>query len=233
MYFQFQLREYKKKDETQAIRLRFFTSSKDVQYLDTGVSVLKSQWNEKKQVIKKHPLEEQLNASLNAIANEVKMVYYKNEGISAKRLLQIFKNIKKYDSSSLLNFYQSIVDEIKIKGAIRTAKTQQHYLDKLRKFASFLSFSDISPLWAKDYEKWLISRGNKPNTIASNFKCLNAILNKAVKMGLIEKNPLKGYEIKTVNTKKEVLSIEDINLLENYEIALHFKGMELANRWSC
>ena len=29
-------------------------------------------------------------------------------------------------------------------------------------------------------------------------------------MGLIEKNPLKGYEIKTVNTKKEVLSIEDI-----------------------
>ena len=87
MYFQFQLREYKKKDETQAIRLRFFTSSKDVQYLDTGVSVLKSQWNEKKQVIKKHPLEEQLNASLNAIANEVKMVYYKNEGISAKRLL--------------------------------------------------------------------------------------------------------------------------------------------------
>ena len=53
MNFQFQLREYKKKDETQTIRLRFFTSSKDVQYLDTGVSVLKSQWNEKKQVVKK------------------------------------------------------------------------------------------------------------------------------------------------------------------------------------
>ena len=86
MYFQFQLREYKKKDETQAIRLRFFTSSKDIQYLDTGVSVLKSQWNEKKQVVKKHPLEEQLNASLNALSNEVKMIYYKNEGVSAKRL---------------------------------------------------------------------------------------------------------------------------------------------------
>ena len=228
MNFQFQLREYKKRDQTQTIRLRFFTSYKDVQYLDTGVSVLKSQWNEKKQVVKKHPLEEQLNASLNALANEVKMLYYKNEGVSAKRLSQIYKNSKKYDGSSLLNFYQSIVDENKMKGAIRTAKTQQHYIDKLSKFASFLSFADISPLWAKDYEKWLISRGNKPNTIASNFKCLNAILNKAVKMGLIEKNPLKGYEIKTVNSKKEVLSIEDIGLLENYEIAPHFKGMELA-----
>lgn len=111
MNFQFQLREYKKKDETQTIRLRFFTSSKDVQYLDTGVSVLKSQWNEKKQVVKKHPLEEQLNAPINALLNEVKLTYYKNEGVSTKRLLQIYKNSKKYDSSSLISFYQSIIDE--------------------------------------------------------------------------------------------------------------------------
>ena len=228
MNFQFQLREYKKKDETQTIRLCFFTSSKDVQYLDIGVSILKSQWNEKKQVVKKHPLEEQLNASLNALANEVKMLYYKNEGTSAKRLIQIYRNSKKYDSSSLINFYQSIIDEIRIKGAIRTAKTQQHYLDKLCKFASYLSFSDISPLWAKEYELWMMKRGNNQNTIASNFKGLNSILNKAVKMGLIEKKPLKGYEIKTVNSKKEVLSIEDISTLEQYEITPHFKGMILA-----
>ena len=228
MNFQFQQRTYKKQNGTQAIRLRIFTSANDIQYIDTGISVLKNQWDDKKQQVKKHPIEEQLNASMNALLNDVKILYYKNEGVSAKRLLQIYKNSKKYDGSSLLNFYQSIVDENKMKGAIRTAKTQQHYIDKLSKFASFLSFADISPLWAKDYEKWLISRGNNPNTIASNFKCLNAILNKAVKMGLIEKNPLKGYEIKTVNSKKEVLSIEDIGLLENYEIAPHFKGMELA-----
>ena len=228
MNFQFQLRDYKKKNGTQAIRLRFFTSANDIQYIDTGVSVVKNQWDEKKQHVKKHPLEDQLNASINALLNDVKLTYYKNEGVSAKRLLQIYKNSKKYDSSSLISFYQSIIDETKMKGAIRTAKTQQLYLNKLCKFASFLSFSDISPLWAKDYEKWLIARGNNANTIASNFKCLNAIINKAVKMGIIEKNTLKGYEIKTVNSKKEVLSIEDISTLEQYEIAPHFKGMILA-----
>ena len=228
MNFQFQLRDYKKKNGTQAIRLRFFTSANDIQYIDTGVSVVKNQWDEKKQHVKKHPLEEQLNASINALLNEVKLTYYKNEGVSAKRLSQIYKNSKKYDGSSLLNFYQSIIDETKMKGAIRTAKTQQHYLDKLCKFASYLSFSDISPLWAKEYELWMMKRGNNQNTIASNFKALNSILNKALKMGLIEKNPLKGYEIKTINSKKEALSIEDIKLLENYEIAPHFKGMELA-----
>lgn len=228
MNFQFQLRDYKKQNGTQAVRLRFFTSSKDIQYLDTGVSVLKTQWDEKKQQVKKNTLEEQLNASLNALLNEVKMLYYKNEGVSAKRLLQIYKNSKKYDSSSMLDFFQSIIDETRMKEAIRTAKTYQRYLDKLRTFSSYLSFTDISPLWAKDYELWLMKRGNKPNTIASNFKCLNAILNKAVKLGLIEKNLLKGYEIRTVNTKKESLTIEEINLFEQYEIAPHFKAMELA-----
>jgi hypothetical protein len=228
MNFQFQLRDYKKQNGTQAVRLRFFTSSKDIQYLDTGVSVLKTQWDEKKQQVKKNTLEEQLNASLNALLNEVKMLYYKNEGVSAKRLLQIYKNSKKYDSSSMLDFFQSIIDETRMKEAIRTAKTYQRYLDKLRTFSSYLSFTDISPLWAKDYELWLMKRGNKPNTIASNFKCLNAILNKAVKLGLIEKNPLKGYEIRTVNAKKESLTIEEITLFEQYEIAPRFKSMVLA-----
>lgn len=149
MNFQFQLRDYKKQNGTQAVRLRFFTSSKDIQYLDTGVSVLKTQWDEKKQQVKKNTLEEQLNASLNALLNEVKMLYYKNEGVSAKRLLQIYRNSKKYDSSSMLDFYQSIIDETRIKGSIRTAKTYQRYLDKLRTFSSYLSFTDISPYGQK------------------------------------------------------------------------------------
>lgn len=91
MNFQFQLREYKKQNGTQAVRLRFFTSSKDIQYLDTGISVLKTQWDSKKQVVKKHPLEEKLNASLTSLNNEVKTLYYKNEGISAKSYFKFTK----------------------------------------------------------------------------------------------------------------------------------------------
>ena len=74
----------------------------------------------------------------------------------------------------------------------------------------------------------MLKRGNAINTIASNFKGLNGVLNKAVKLGLIEKNPLKGYEIKTTNSQKEALSIEDINLLEQYQLPHQFKGMELS-----
>ena len=67
MNFQFQIRSYKKQNNTQSIRLKFFTSANDTQYLNTQVSVLKTQWDTKKQRVKKHPLEEFLNAKLNTL----------------------------------------------------------------------------------------------------------------------------------------------------------------------
>lgn len=55
MNFSLQLNTYVKKNGTQAIRLRIFTSSRDNQYIDTGVSIKNIQWNINKQIEKKHP----------------------------------------------------------------------------------------------------------------------------------------------------------------------------------
>lgn len=76
------------------------TSSNDVQYLDSGISVKKTQWDDKRKKVKKHPLEEKLNASLNALMVSVQQLYYDNQGVSAKRLLFLYKTAQKYDTSS-------------------------------------------------------------------------------------------------------------------------------------
>ena len=225
MNFNLQLRAYKKQNGTQAIRLRFFTSSNDVQYIDSKISILKNQWDNKRQLVKKHPFEEKLNAQLDTLLKEVQNIYYKNTGISAKRLLFLYRNNKKYDSSSFLDFYQSLIDEMKLKDKIRTAKTNQHYLDKLKKFSSYISFNDLSVQFAKEYEKWMLEKGNKVNTIASNFKAIYATLNKAVKLGLIDQNPIRGYTITTENVEKESLTYEEIQKMVDLEIAPRHKGM--------
>ncbi|SEE58137.1 Site-specific recombinase XerD [Tenacibaculum sp. MAR_2010_89] len=225
MNFSLQLRSYKKKNQTQAIRLRFFTNKNDIQYIDTKISVLKNQWDSKKQVVKKHPLEESLNAKLNALLTEVKKVHYKNEGASAKRLLQIYKNTKQFDTSSFLDFYQSLVDEMILKEKIRSANTTQKYISKLKKYSSHISFSDLSVNWATDYENYLLKKGNKINTIASNFKSIYSALNKAIKLGLINSNPIKGYKIVVENVEKESLSLEEIEKVINLEIHPRHKGM--------
>ncbi|NAS30396.1 tyrosine-type recombinase/integrase [Flavobacteriaceae bacterium R38] len=225
MNFNYYLSPYVKKNGSQLIRLKLETSQKDVQYVDSGISVKKNQWDDRKKKVKKHPLEEKLNASLTELQTSVEKLYHDNKGISAKRLLQLYKNSKKYDSSSFIDFYQKIVDEFRLKGKIRTADTQQKYITKLKLFASHVSFSDLSVQFAKDYEKWMLEKGNKINTVASNFKSLYSVLNKAVKAGLIKENPIRGFEIKTENTQKESLSHEEIKQLIDLEIAPRFKGM--------
>ena len=170
MNFNFQLGSYKKKDGTQAIRLKIDTSANDIQYLDADIAVLKSQWDKNKKIVKRHPLEDSLNAKLNSLLISVKKLYYKNDGISAKRLHQIYKNHQRYDSSSFISYYQDLVNEMILRKKVRTANTNQKYIDKLKKYAGVVYFSDLSVQWAKDFEKWMLEKGNKTNTIASIFK---------------------------------------------------------------
>ncbi|MFL0063745.1 tyrosine-type recombinase/integrase [Tenacibaculum maritimum] len=225
MIFKFYLLGYIKQNKTQTIRLKIENGKKNVQYIDTKISVLKNQWDHKKQQIKKHHLEENLNAKLNALITEVKQLYYKNEGVSTKRLLQIYKTSKKYDTTDFLGFYQILVDEMILKDKIRSATTNQIYINKLKQFSSFIYFSDLSVTWAKEYELWLLKKGNKTNTIASNFKAIYAALNKAVVSGVINSNPIKGYQIVNENVEKQSLTLDEIQTVIKLEIAPRHKAM--------
>ena len=74
----------------------------------------------------------------------------------------------------------------------------------------------------------MLEKGNKVNTVASNFKSLYAVLNKAVAIGIIKINPIKGYQIVTENTEKESLTFDEIKKLSDLEISAHHKGMSKA-----
>ena len=60
------------------------------------------------------------------------------------------------------------------------------------------------------------------------FKSINAVLNKALKAGVIENNPIKSITIKTENTKKESLTLEEIERLKDLKIEPRFKGLIMA-----
>ena len=223
MIFNFNLSTYKKQDGTRAIRLRIATSSRDNQFIKTDVFVLPNQWDKKKQLVKRHPLEEKLNAKLQSLKTDVQNVFYKNKGVSAKTLLQRYK--AKTTSASFLDYYIKFVDEFRLRGKITTANTLDKYIIKLKKYSNEIYFSDLSPKWIKDFEMWMLNRGNKINTIASNLKSINAVLNRAVKEGVITSNPIKGISIKSENVEKESLTLEEIEQVINLEIEPRSKGL--------
>lgn len=129
-----------------------------MQDIDSGVSVKKAQWDDKRQKVKRHPLEEKLNSKLVSLIISVQELYYKNEGISAKRLLFLYKNKNKYDSSSFLDFYQQIVDETRLKGKIRTSNTQDKYITKLKQSA----FSPVIATIIHTITKQMSVRNSRP-----------------------------------------------------------------------
>lgn len=71
----------------------------------------------------------------------------------------------------------------------------------------------------------MLKKGNKINTIASVFKSINSSLNKAVKAGIINYNPIKGYQIVNENVEKQSLTLNEIQTIIDLEIHLRHKAM--------
>ncbi|PKH52452.1 site-specific recombinase [Tenacibaculum sp. Bg11-29] len=225
MNFSLQLRSYKKLNNTQAIRLRLSTSSKDSQYIDTKISVMKNQWDHKKQKIKRHPLEDKFNAILNALQIEIQSIYFKNKGVSAKRLLQVYIGLKGIDQESFLDFYQTKIDEMKLKNKIRSAKTYQNYYNQLKKYSSSLSFSDVDHNFMHSYDIHMLKKGNSVNTVSNNLRAIITVGNRAKEAGLIEVNKASGYKLNYKNVEKETLTLEEIQKIIDLELEDRYKSL--------
>jgi integrase len=70
--------------------------------------------------------------------------------------------------------------------------------------------------WIKKYEKYLIESGKATNTIHDRMKILKRICNVAIEHGVIKSYPFKYYKSKREETKREFLTIEELNRIEDY-----------------
>lgn len=118
-----------------------------------------------------------------------------------------------HDTESFLDFYQSIINEDKLRKKFRIAKTKQHYLDKLRVFSSHLAFSDNNHSFMKDYELWLLKRDNSKNTIASNLRCIISIMNVVVRNVIVKENVAREYKLETGNVSHYDITKTHINFI--------------------
>jgi len=88
-------------------------------------------------------------------------------------------------------------------------------MTKLKQFRSKVSFKDINPFFWKQYEAWLIDKGNSENTIHKAFRTVKAYLNKAIDAGILKSNPLKGVKVKKIEGSREFLTLEELRVLQD------------------
>ena len=115
------------------------------------------------------------------------------------------------------------IARLKRLGKIRTSET---YTAALRSFSSFMNdkevlFDQLNADLFAEYEAYLKSRGNTPNTISFYMRILKAVYNRAVEAGLTEqRHPFKSVYTGVEKTMKRAISLNDLKRIKGLDLSL-------------
>ena len=115
------------------------------------------------------------------------------------------------------------IARLKRLGKIRTSET---YTAALRSFSSFMNdkevlFDQLNADLFAEYEAYLKSRGNTPNTISFYMRILKAVYNRAVEAGLTEQRyPFKSVYTGVEKTMKRAISLNDLKRIKGLDLSL-------------
>jgi integrase/recombinase XerD len=102
-----------------------------------------------------------------------------------------------------------------------TYKRYKAVITKLKEFTKRkISFNEVDVSFLQSLEKHLKKKGNGPNTINANMKVLKTIIYSAIKEDLLDQsnNPFFKYKLSTVKTKKDFLTIEELNKIRALDL---------------
>ena len=130
---------------------------------------------------------------------------------------------KQKSTRTLFTFMQSIIEQKKLMGHIRTAET---YKATLRSFSAFLNGKDIALTKIDSdimqlYEVHLYNRGLLRNTTSFYLRVLRAVYNRAVEKDLtINRNPFKHVYTGIDKTIKRAIPLKAIKQIKNLDLSL-------------
>lgn len=198
-------------------------------HINTGIRIKQNQFDGNK-IIGHHNL-----AKLNMIAKtkvsqiEIAVTELQLKGeIKGKTAIDIKKMIEHDDEETqseniLIDvFFDEFIDKC---NAENTKEVYRYTLATLKRFRdiSSLKIDDINISFLKSFESWLIKNNIKTNTISIHMRNLRAILNAAIddnKLSL-DKYPFRRYRIKTAQTIKRSLTINELRILRDYNCEDH------------
>lgn len=109
-----------------------------------------------------------------------------------------------------------------------TRESNIYTLSVMRKFAAdndfsleALNFEDIKYAWLSDFDKFMDGAGLSQNTRRIHFANIRAAINEAYKRDLTEVDPFKRFKLKTEETAKRSLTVEELRKLFDYQPEPH------------
>ena len=134
-------------------------------------------------------------------------------------IMSLFQFEKMFRSGikDLKDIFTFIEDDIREFGntyARDTIKMYESQSRKLKRFSEKLYFNEITPLFWKQYDSYLIKLGNNGNTRWKAYRTIKTFINKAIENGVLKNDPLRGVKVRKPEGNRMYLSQEEVKKLE-------------------
>lgn len=189
-------------------------------YFSTHIYLTPDQWDDRKKLIKQHPNAEALNYKVRefifALEEKELSIWRDGRSITLQGLKDEFHS---KTTRSFLSFVKDDIISSQAKESTKRNRLTTYML--LSKFRSHIEFKDLDPRLVYDFERFLFENQFKTNTVAKHMKHFKAFVNSAINKGYIDLNdyPFRRYHIKMSETKHTFLLPEELEKLENMELA--------------
>ena len=215
------------------VYVRFTLKNNRVE-LSTGIFISKDHWDESKQRIKgKIPGASVSNERLDKMKTEIQDIYNQLRSSGEEFDATTIKNrlLNTEDSKGVLFVFDYYLNSILAKlNKGYSMETYKHYKSSRKRLAEFISThlkkTDI-PIQSINY-KFMDSFdiyikkdfNNQQNTAWNYHKHLRRVLNLAVSMDYIDKNPYSKFKVGLDETHREILSMEELKRMEDKSIQI-------------
>jgi site-specific recombinase XerD len=204
--------------------------------INSGVSALVYQWNNKKSEINKlHPNANLLNLKIIQQYFKIqKVILQLDDEFSMEKLrFMIDDNPNKHLNVTIKSFANKLITQMietnKIGNALVYQTAVNQFLVSIKN--EQLLFSEIDFDLLEKFRYNLIKKGLKINSISNYIRTIRAIYNKAIKLKVVERSfyPFHEFSIKSEKTAKRAISKDDIIKMKQSKLVANSTAERLLN----
>ncbi|MDE5886553.1 MAG: site-specific integrase [Muribaculaceae bacterium] len=209
------------KDGSHQIRLKI-TNANTTAYMVTKFSVDKPGQLQNGTVVK-HPRAIAINKDLRIQLGEYEeLVKEIRDPKATASQIKKYLEQPRFVGDLLKSFAERYIEQLKENGQASYAQNMSYSLKYLiEKFGEYVSLSAMSLTAIKEWEKFLVKRGDSPTTVNIRMTHLKALLNAAVNEGVVEYKifPFRNYKMPTKNVRDICISKAELVKLREAEFS--------------
>ena len=208
-------------NRTTNIYLRF-TVNRRSRYVSTGINIPADDWDFDTQTLKTQNPAVQLR-----IYEQIEKYDKRIKRLEALEVPVTLDNVLETDGRrvycTIAEYFRRTIAQLESVGKIGSASKHKVTFSLLQQFRSTnIRFDEITVGYLRDFELFLMKKGNKSNSIATKFSVLKAVYNKALAEGIFTTphSPFLQFKIGRLwtATRKRAIRKEDVQRLMQAEI---------------